>query len=318
MEQFVAKKYRKCQQEARERILDTLAPLEELTGDEESDTSIQHRNDNVTRANNKLVEKALSLDGRRYKNELIEHNMRWAAMIAREYQGHGVELDDLMSEACDGLREAVERFDPSRNVRLTHYSKAWIRKSLNRSRAWAGSSIRIPLPKMEQLLKVRKTRRRLERKLGEEPTEEDVAAGLEISVEELRELMKFEDTIASLDAPIEDPGPDALTLGDQMESTFEQSSEKEMDMWMAHSGVNYVLSCLTPQMRAIIVMRHGLYTDKRATLVDTGKKLGLKRETVRLEQRKAEKILRASPEFKALRTDVLGVGVAEDGIEGVE
>ena len=221
---------------------------------------------------------------------MIKANLRLVVKIARDYEGIGLPLLDLISEGNIGLMKAVERFDPAKGGKLSTYGSWWIKQSIKRALANQSKTIRLPVHLVDKISKMRRTAMKLQEILGREPTDEELAEELGISTGRVSQMRTAAIRPASLDAPIgdEDSNNFAEVVQDEnAESPYEQLEEKTVTNMLQD-----LVKSLEPREATILSARFGLDGGSEQTLEDVGEKFGVTRERVRQIQNIALKKLR--------------------------
>jgi RNA polymerase primary sigma factor len=224
------------------------------------------------------------------REQMIKANLRLVVKIARDYEGIGLPLLDLISEGNIGLMKAVERFDPSKGGKLSTYGSWWIKQSIKRALANQSKTIRLPVHLVDKISKMRRTAMKLQEILGREPSDEELADELGISVMRVGQLRAAAIRPASLDAPIgdEDSNNFAEVVEDEnAETPYEQLEEKTVT-----NMVQDMVDTLDPREATILRARFGLDGGNERTLEEVGEKFSVTRERVRQIQNIALKKLR--------------------------
>jgi len=221
---------------------------------------------------------------------MIKANLRLVVKIARDYEGIGLPLLDLISEGNIGLMKAVERFDPAKGGKLSTYGSWWIKQSIKRALANQSKTIRLPVHLVDKISKMRRTSMRLQEELGREPTDEELGEELGISATRVSQMRMAAIRPASLDAPIgdEDSNNFAEVVQDESADTpYEQLEEKTVTRMLQE-----MVKTLDPREATILRARFGLDGGSQKTLEEVGQKFGVTRERVRQIQNIALKKLR--------------------------
>jgi RNA polymerase primary sigma factor len=224
------------------------------------------------------------------REQMIKANLRLVVKIARDYEGIGLPLLDLISEGNIGLMKAVERFDPAKGGKLSTYGSWWIKQSIKRALANQSKTIRLPVHLVDKISKMRRTALKLQEILGREPTDEELADELCISPMRVSQMRTAAIRPASLDAPIgdEDSNNFAEVVQDENADTpYEQLEEKTVTRMLQE-----LVKTLDTREATILRARFGLDGGSQKTLEEVGEKFGVTRERVRQIQNIALKKLR--------------------------
>jgi RNA polymerase primary sigma factor len=233
------------------------------------------------------------------KERMINSNLRLVVSQARRYQGHGLEMGDLVQEGMLGLIRAVEKFDWRRGFKFSTYGTLWIRQAIQRGLQNHGRTIRLPVHVAQRQVKVRKLESQLNTRLGREPTDEELAELAELPLEEVVELRELNRSLTSLDQPVGDDGETAL--GDMLASDRPEPLQEVADA-DRDNRVNALVQALPEDERNVVQLRFGLTGDEPRTHRQTGMELGITTEQARKLEERGLQRLAGSGELEALRS----------------
>ncbi len=224
------------------------------------------------------------------REQMIKANLRLVVKIARDYEGIGLPLLDLISEGNIGLMKAVERFDPKKGGKLSTYGSWWIKQSIKRALANQSKTIRLPVHLVDKISKMRRIGMRLQEELGREPTDEELADELDMTATRVRQMRMASIRPASLDAPIGDD--DSNNFSDVVEDENATSPYDNLEDKTVTDMLQEMVKHLDPREATILRYRFGLDGGTEKTLEEVGEKFGVTRERVRQIQNLALRKLR--------------------------
>lgn len=224
------------------------------------------------------------------RNQLIRANLRLVVRIAREYEGYGLPLLDMINEGNLGLIRAVDKFDPSKGAKFSTYSSWWIKQSIRRSLSNQAKTIRLPIHMVDKLARMRKASSKLQDILGREPSDAEVADELGKSEQEVAFMRRVGTQTVSLDEPV--GTNDNLRLEEKVADERVDDPADGLAVQAALKLLSESLSQLNQRESEILRDRFGLDGHEEKTLEEVGEKFGVTRERIRQIQNMALRRLR--------------------------
>lgn len=250
-----------------------------------------------------LGEKALK-GSAEAKNKLVKSNLRFVITIAKTYQGHGLDLADLISEGNVGLINAADHFDVTKGYRFISYAVWWIRQSIQKALCDKSRAIRLPMNKVNELTQIQKARAVVGNNMAEERQIAEIAMMLNLSEEKVRNMLNLDKEIVSLDAPIDTSSSDGDSFGATFKDDVNAGPEERAISKAMKDDVESAVNTLKPTARKVLRLRYGLDGAKPMSLSEVGAVVGLTKERIRQIEKGAVQTLQLPSRKRMLESYV--------------
>jgi len=234
-------------------------------------------------------------------DKMVKANLRFVISVAKQYQNHGLALEDLINEGNMGLIEAANRFDESRGFKFISYAVWWIRQAILKAISDKSRKIRVPSNRTLEARRMGEAKAQIEQDSGRPATVEEIAAFMDKTVKEIRELMRINSRELSIDSKLNSDS-DSSTMADVLKDDSLGDPSDDLIDESLHSEIQSVLGMMDEKEAKIITMYFGLDGNFPSTISDISEKMGISTSNVRQKKDKALKLLRRSEQLSRLKT----------------
>ena len=229
-------------------------------------------------------------EGKRAKNQMIQANLRLVVSIAKRYASKSMSFQDLIQEGCVGLIRGAEKFDFKRGYKFSTYAHWWIRQAVTRSISDQSRTIRLPVHLFEIISRMSKVERQMVMKLGRDPTVEELAEALDMTVDKIKQIKKASLVPISLNQTVNDD--DKRTVEETLVDDYTEHPDDATGKVLLKEDLENVLNTLNPRERDVLRLRYGLDDGRVKTLEEIGNVFSVTRERIRQIEAKALRKLR--------------------------
>ena len=243
-------------------------------------------------------------EGERAKDKLVTANLRFVVSVAKQYQHQGLTLTDLIDEGNIGLIKAAQKFDETRGFKFISYAVWWIRQSILKAIYEKKDAIRLPLNRVNELVKIKKAKKSISSRLSEEDEIREIASSLNMEGDTVRDLLNISREMISLDATVQGGSNEESAFGDFIEETRYESPEERSLKKAMKREVAGVLDTLNEKEANVLRMRYGLNGAKPMSLKEVGDACSLTKERIRQIEKNAIERVRVPASMRSLQAYV--------------